>query len=187
MAILIFQEDFALIGQLAVHCDKEKLTIAIQESIIFDFEPLICENFVEVSNNWDSEETIWRDLINGSTYTGCNDKDTRHLGLKRMLLYYIYARYTVMNNFNDTPNGSVTKTNDFSIPKPLKELEQFADKYRSMGYSVWKGVEKYLCHSREDYPTLTVSGCDACGCESGNCEGSAVKGYGIRGSNISKY
>ena len=187
MAILIFQEDFALIGQLAVHCDKEKLAIAIQESIIFDFEPLICENFVEISDKWDSDVTIWTALINGSTYKGCNDKDTRHLGLKKMLLYYIYARYTVMNNFNDTPNGSVTKTNDFSLPKPLKELEQFADKYRSMGFSVWKGVQKYLCHKRADYTNLEINDCKACGCDNGNCKDTAVKGYGIRGSNISKY
>ena len=187
MAILIFQEDFSLIGQLAVHCDKEKLAIAIQQAIDFDFEPLICENFVEISENWDSEETIWRDLINGSTYIGCNDKNMRQLGLKKMLLNYIYAKYIIENDNNDTPNGFVTKTNDFSIPEPLDKLKFKADKYRNQGYSVWKGVEKYLCHSREDYPTLNVSGCDACGCESGNCEGSAVKGYGIRGSNISKY
>ena len=187
MAILITQQDFALIGQLAIHCDKEKLKIAIEESIIFDFEPLLCENFVEVSENWDSLDKVWRDLVCGSSYVGCSDREMRHLGLKRMMLYYIYARYTVLNGYNDTPNGSVTKTNDFSIPKPLKEVEQFADKYRSMGYSVWKGVKKFLCNNKEDYDNLTINDCDACDCGGSDCSDKSVKGYGIKGSNVSKY
>ena len=186
MAILITQKDFEEIGQLAVHCDKEKLDIAIHESMIFDFEPFLCENFTDVYENWDSLESAWKDLICGSSYVGCSERNMRHLGLKRMLLYYIYARYTVLNNYNDTPNGSVTKTNDFSIPKPLKEIEQFADKYRSMGYSVWLGVKKYLCNSKDDYPTLKINDCEACDCNGSGCSDKSVKGYGIRGSNVSK-
>jgi hypothetical protein len=186
MAIQLIQSDFELIGQLATHCDKDKLQIAIEESILFDFEPLLCEIFVDVEVNWFNEDENWNNLINGSSYIGCGNRLNRHLGLKRMLLYYAYARYTVMNNFNDTPNGHVTKTNQFSIPKPLKELEQFADKYRSMGYSTWKGVKQYLCKSKEDYPTLKVTDCEDCGCGSAGCKDKAVKGYGIRGNNISK-
>lgn len=187
MAIEINQFDFSLIGQLAVHCDKDKLDIAIEESIIFDFEPILCNMFGLVSENWNDNSDKWKNLINGTSYTGCNDNLQRHLGLKRMLLYYIYARYVVLNSFNDSANGLVMKSNDFSIPKPLKEIEQFADKYRSMAFSTWKGVSRFICHNAKDYADLKPRQCEDCGCNGEDCSSGSVKGYGIRGKNITKW
>ena len=185
MAIEIYQANFELIGQLASHCDKEKLEIATQEALLFDIEPLLCEMYVDIDDNWNSQDAIWKDLIDGSTYEGCGGRDVRNLGVKRMILYYIYARYIVLNNFNDTPNGHVTKTNQFSLPKPLKELEQFSDKYRSMGYAVWENVKKFVCHNRDDYDFKVE--CEPCGCDGNGCGGTKAKGYGIKMKNISKW
>lgn len=187
MAIIIVQSDFALIGQLATHCDKAKLNIAIEEAITFDLEPLLCDLFTDVNENWASVEEVWSNLINGSTYTGCNNKERKHPGIKKVLLYYAYARYTVTNNFNDTPNGHVTKTNDLSIPKPLREIESFADKYRSMGYLTWEKVKSFLCVEKDVYENFNAKECKDCGC-GGNCQSkTTAKGYGIKGKNISRW
>lgn len=187
MAIIIVQSDFALIGQLAIHCDKAKLNIAIQEAITFDLEPLLCDLFYDVDEHWASVVEKWTDLINGSTYTACGDKERKQPGIKKVLLYYAYARYTVMNNFNDTPNGHVTKTNEFSIPKPLREIESFADKYRTMGYITWEKVKNYLCVEKDLYESFNEKDCKGCGC-GGDCDNKTkAKGYGIKGSNVSKW
>lgn len=187
MAIQIIQADFNLIGQLAKHCDLDKLEIAVEEAILFDFAPLLCDLFGDVEENWDDTNDNFYDLINGSKYTGCGGKKRSHIGLKKVLLYYAYARYVVLNNFNDTPNGHVTKTNDFSIPKPLKELEMFADKYRSMGYAAWKGTQAFLCREKDNFPEFKLIDCSACDCGSDDCSDGRVKGYGFKGKNISRW
>ena len=187
MGIIITQEDFKLIGQLATHCDKEKLNMAIEEALMFDVEPLLCSMFIEIENNWTSTDEIWVDLINGSNYENCNEKKRRQAGVKSMILYYAYARYVVLNNFNDTPNGAVTKTNQFSIPKPLKEIEQFANKYRSMGYKVYKDVEDFMCINKDDYTEFNDYNCATCGCGDTCKEGTKAKGFGIKPKNVSRW
>lgn len=185
--IQITQQDFNEIGQLATHCDNKKLQIAVNEAITFDMEGLLCGFWDDVEQNWTSTDDIWTELINGTSYEGCGEKTRKHLGLKKVLLYYAYARYVVLNNWNDTANGHVTKTNDFSIPKPLKELEAFSSKYRSMGYKAFKGVQNYLCLNSETYPEFNTSECEACGCN-GECDTNInTKGFGITGKNISKW
>ena len=186
MAISITQNDFSVIGQLAKHCDIDKLNIAINEAILFDLKPLICDLFFEVDTNWDDQSGIWFDLIYPKEFTGCNEKTKKHQGLKTILVRYVYARYVILNNFDDTPNGGVTKNNDWSIPKPYTDLKQISDRYRSMAYELWKEVEAYICLNIESYPNADFD-CAPCGCN-GKCGSkTSSKGYGIKGSNISKY
>lgn len=186
MAISITQSDFTQIGQIAKHCDLDKLDIAINEAIIFDLKPLLCSLFFDVDANWSDTEGIWFDLIQPKEFTGCNEKPQSHEGLKNVLVRYAYARYTILNSLNDTPNGGVTKNNDWSIPKPFNDLKQISDRYRSMAYELWKEVEAYICLNIESYEDANFD-CKPCGCN-GKC-GSKTKskGYGIKGSNISKY
>lgn len=186
MAISLTQSDFSVVGQVAKHCNLEKLNIAINEAIIFDLKPLLCELFFEVDANWSDTEGEWFDLINPKEFEGCNGKTKSHQGLKNVLIRYSYARYTILNSVDDTPNGGVTKSNDWSIPKPYKELSQISDRYRSMGYELWKEVEAYICLNKDVYIDSGFD-CKPCGCN-GKCGSkTSFKGYGIKGSNISKY
>lgn len=185
MAILIDREDFYPIGTMAKHCDIEKLQIAINEAILFDLKPLLCDLFFDVDENWEDTSGIWFDLVSPKVFTGCNDRQKSHQGLKNVLVRYSYARYVLINNFDDTPNGGVTKNNDWSIPKPFSDLKQVSDRYRSMAYDQWKEVEMYLCLNSTVYPDAQVD-CQPCGCN-GKCGGrTKTKGYGIKGRNISK-
>lgn len=186
MAISILQTDFTAIGQVAKHCNLDKLNIAIEEAILFDLKPLLCDLFFEIDANWDDESGIWSDLIMPKEFEGCNGKPKSHQGLKNVLIRYAYSRYTILNSLDDTPNGGVTKNNDWSIPKPYKELSQISDRYRSMGYELWKEVEAYICLNIESYDNASFD-CKPCGCN-GKCGSkTSSKGYGIKGSNISKY
>lgn len=184
--IALVQSDFTGIGSIAKHCNLEKLDIAVNEAILFDLKPLLCDLFFEVDENWEDTEGIWFDLIAQKEFTGCNDRKKSHQGLKNALIRYSYARYVILNPYDDTPNGGVTKSNDWSIPKPYNDLKQISDRYRSMAYEMWKEVEAYICLNNDIYDAEQFD-CKSCGCN-GKC-GSKTKskGYGVRGTNISGY
>lgn len=203
MAISLNRVDFAAIGQLAKHCNLEKLEIAVNEAILFDLKPLLCDLFYEVEDNWggtgdfnsdfNSDFSInnqmdedYSNLIYAHEYIGCNDKTKSHQGLRDVLARYAYARYVILNPFDDTPNGGVTKNNEWSIPKPYNELKQVSDRYRTMAYQQWLDVEAFICFNRETYTDANLCNCKPCGCN--GCCGSKTKakGYGIKGRNISK-
>ena len=210
---MIQQSDFTYIGQVAIHCDLDKLCIAINEATEFDLAKLFCDfwpNIVEIANEVENYQTLLADynqcvidggddcvvpdipedydlknnLINGGSYTGCNGKTKTHLGVKRILVYYSYARYSILNSFNDTPNGNVLKTNDFSIPKSLKELEMFSDKYRTMGYESFKSTLDFIGHNQNVFTDATCLDFKICGCGCSACGGTKAKGYGFKGRNI---
>lgn len=208
---MVEKADFACIGQVAAHCDNEKLCIAISEAQEFDLAELFCSFWYDIIAIWEELEAYdasviaceenpdcttpptppedletKRALICGGEYVGCNDTVRKHKGIKRILVYYAYSRYLVLNGFTDTPSGSVRKTNEFSLPTPLKETQSFADKYRTMGYESYKKTLGFLCANKEIFTTFDSCGCEPCGC-GGNCKGSTkVKGYGMRSSTITK-
>lgn len=185
MAISLNRTDFAVIGQVAKHCNLDKLQIAINEAILFDLKPLLCDLFIDVDTNWDSEEELWTNIILPLDFTGCNGKTKQHQGLKNVLIRYAYARYIIINGLDDTPNGGVIKTNEWSIPKAFSDLKQISDRYRTMGYELFKEVEAYICLNIDDYENAYFD-CAPCGCN-GKCGSKTkAKGYGIKGSNISK-
>lgn len=200
--------DYIAIGILANHCDLSKLKIAENEAYEFDLPVLFCDFWDELSEIYVEVETYIEELvaceadpdcetppvtpedytqkynlIYGGNYTGCNGKNRSHKGVKKMLIYYSYARYIVLNGFNDTATGFKAKTNDFSLPIPLKELNDFSDKYRSMGLSIFKGIVGYMCANTEYFDW---NDCKKCGCGTEKCGGITTKGYGFTGSNITK-
>lgn len=199
--ISLQRTDFDTIGDVARHCDLNKLQIAINEAIEFDLKPLLCSLYYDVNDNWigsgdfnadfnldfdtgTSMPEEYLNLIYPHEYVDCRDRKSSHSGLKQILTRYSYARYVILNPFSDTPNGGVSKTNTFSIPKPYADLKQVSDRYRSMAFNQWKEVEHFLCLNKELY-NVDFLKCAPCGCN-GRCGSSTkVKGYGIKSSNIS--
>lgn len=183
MAIVITQSDFAAIGQMTKHCDTGKLQIAVQETIMFDMKRLFGSFWFDLETNFDSGDLKWTDVMAPREYTA-KEKTYRHEGVKNILLYFAYSRYVVLNGFNDTPTGHVTKTNEFSIPKPLKELNTFADKYREMAISLYNGVQHFLCENKTNYPAFNSGGCVAC---KEPIQQDAITGHSVKSKTISKW
>lgn len=184
---LLIRTDFTGIGDIANHCDLNKLNIAINQAEEFDMEDIFCDFWQDVIDNWDATE--WNDLINGGTYEGCNERIKKFAGLKRVWVYYSYARYIMLNGYSDTPNGMVAKTNSYSMPTPLKELETIADKYRTMAKVTLERTMGYLCKNRTTFPNFNDYDCKGgCGCGSDNCgdRKTNTRGFGISSSIIQK-
>lgn len=116
-------------------------------------------------------------LVCGGEFEGCNGKNYTHLGLKRMWVYYAYARYVVINPYTDTAGGLVQKTNEFSIPVPMKEYQQVSERYRTMGYETFKLVSQAVKNSGL---------IDNAQCRCGKCGNTKAKGFGFSSSVIKK-
>ncbi|MDV4026818.1 hypothetical protein CMT52_21085 [Elizabethkingia anophelis] len=184
----IMQSDFDCVGLVAKHCDLKKLCIGTEEAKIFDIIPLFCFEFVQdVLDNWNSDVEKYKNLICGGTYTDCNGKLQQNLGFNKVWVYYSYARYILVNQFNDTANGTVQKQNDFSIPTPLKEVNDISNKYRNMGKLAYESVLGYLCANKDLFPKFDTCNCKlSCGC-TGTCScGRTKKITGFKFSTVSK-
>lgn len=208
---LIDQKDFDCIGDVARHCDLKKLCISIDEAQIFDLGELFCDSWVNIEDIFNeikeyhkahedfikcSENCIEPskpdnydlklNLIDGGNYIGCGGKIRTHLGVKRILVYYAYSRYVVINGFNDTPNGQVDKRNEWSLPKPLKEVQSFSEKYRTMGYVAYKKTNNFLCKHATELGINKPYDCKECGCADDCDNKTKAKGFGFKSSIISK-
>jgi len=195
---MLTQQQYNGIGIVAKHCDLSKLAVAENEANNFDLSELFCGYWIEITEIiTEVEAKILNpllptptnyakklELLNGGFYTDCKGKERPFQGIYTLMAYYSYARYIVLNGFSDTPNGLVQKTNEFSIPKSLKELEMFADKYRNMGLITFKKINNFLCSNNEIF---YYSNCPTtCGCGCDDCGRTKAKGYGFKSSNINK-
>lgn len=186
MAISIIQSDFIGVGQIATHCNLPKLKIAINEAILFDLEPILCNLYGAVDDGWTSTEGDIFKIVGPTSYENCEGFQTSHVGLRKILVYFAYARYIVINAADDTANGSVTKTNDWSMPKPLAEIKAMASKYKTMGQVSMEKIEAYILKNRDLYPGYTLDKLKKCGCNGSCGRAKNTKGFGMRSKNIRK-
>jgi len=186
--ITLNRTDFTLLGQVALHCDQQKLDIAIQEAIQFDLKELSCDFFFDLEGNWDSRNEYWVALVYGGTYQNCRENTITFQGLKNALVYFSYSRYIMINSFDDTPNGQVTKTNQFTLPKPLKEMESYSTKYKNLGLITYKEAMAFVCKNKDatEFKSYDFRNCKKCTCSA--CE-PKTKGrqFGLRGHNVTKF
>lgn len=197
----LLPQQYNCIGIVAKHCDNSKLCIAENEASNFDLAELFCDFWVEIEQinteiiayddapepkpSLPENYTEKKALLEGGNYTDCGGKLRPFEGIYKIMAYYSYARYVMLNGFNDTPTGLVQKTNEYSIPIDQKALNNFSDKYRNMGLISFERTQKYICQNKTifDYSHCPI---DKCGCGSDKCGGTKAKGYGFRSSNVSK-
>jgi len=209
---MLLPDDYICIGIVAKHCDNSKLCVAERQALDFDLSSLFCDFWNEIIEYWNEVDAYdlavkncngdascislipvvqdyqdKKSLIYGGVFQNCSGKNRNFEGVKKIAVLYAYSRYVILNGWNDTPTGFVTKENEFSIPKTLKELESFADRYRTMGYEIFKRAEMFLCNKKEIFTDFNSKNCVGCGCSCEKCGNvTLAKGYGIRGNNITK-
>lgn len=209
---MLSQSDYNTIGIVAKHCDNQKLTVAETEARKFDLASLYCDFWTDLWDIWNevvnyqtalavceanpdcdtppaipTDYTLKLNLIEGGEYTNCQSKVRTHDGVRNVLAYYSYSRYTIINSINDTPTGLVNKNNDFSTQIPLKEREMLADHYRTMGRITFEGTLKFLCANKITFDTFNAKDCGcSCTCSEDGCGTTRAKGYGLKSSNITR-
>jgi hypothetical protein len=192
--------DFECTGMVTASCNLNKLCISIDDAFTFDVEPLLCTGFVtDILAKWDEIINLdgaevpenlqkWYSLIFGDHYNNCNGKIQRHLGIKRMWIYYAYANYILLNPFDDTPNGLKYKTNEFSMPVPIKDLNGLSTSFKNKAIEAYKNIKEYLCLNKDYFTTFDACDCHlSCGCV-GTCSCGSTKrvGVGFRYRSVKK-
>lgn len=197
----LLPSQYNCIGIVAKHCDLSKLCVAENEASNFDLAELFCDFWIEIEQI-NSEVKAYDDatepkppipenytekkaLLQGGNYTDCGEKLRPFEGIYKIMAYYSYARYVMLNGFNDTATGLVQKTNEYSIPIDQKALNNFSDKYRNMGLISFERTQRYIC---QNTTIFDYSHCpkDKCGCGSNKCGGTKAKGYGFKSRNVNK-
>lgn len=205
------QSDFNNIGVVAKHCDLTKLEVAENEAHKFDMAQLYCDfwyDIIEIWNELNAYEIALAEceldlecetppitpidyalkiaLIYGGEYMNCANKTRTQDGIKTVLAYYAYARYILLNGYNDTATGVVAKTNEFSIPTPLKELQALSDMKRNMGKATFESTLGFLCANKSTFIGFNAKDCGCkCSCNEIGC-GSPKTTGSMRSSNITK-
>ena len=192
--------DFECTGMVTASCNLNKLCISIDDAFTFDVEPLLCTGFItDILAKWNEIINLdgaevpenlqkWYSLIFGDQYYNCNGKIQRHLGIKRMWIYYAYANYILLNPFDDTPNGLKYKTNEFSMPVPIKDLNGLSISFKNKAIETYKNIKEYLCINKDYFTTFDACDCHlSCGCV-GTCNCGSTKrvGTGFRFKSIKK-
>lgn len=194
--------DFKEVGIVANTCNKEKLNISINEALEFDIKHVFCFPFVnDMLENWDLADLddeaaalkpiadqMKRVAIIGGNYKTSSGRMESFPGIRKIWLYYSYSKYVIVNSADDTPNGLVSKTNNFSMPLEIGRLKALETKYKNMAKDSIDHTLTFLHYASRFIPTFEPSRHFlSCGCAGFcTCNGKPRKITGFKIKNVEK-
>ena len=96
-------------------------------------------------------------LLNGGSYVYLT-KTYLFQGLKAVIMYYAFARFTNRMSFNYTAAGIVKKDSDFSTPATDKDIQRLETEARLTADAIKDEVILFLNRNTATYP-LWVNNC----------------------------
>lgn len=151
MQPLITRSDIARYKQIAKSSYDDKLNEQILDAQLLDLQPLLGENLFQSIMTAPEPHT---DLLNGCIYE--HDRISyQNYGLKMVLAYFAYARYTMFSSVIDTPFSMVEKLNDSSRPTEPLAKKTVYNLNREAAMQLWGNVQNYM--TRTGYPYYTTA------------------------------
>jgi hypothetical protein len=156
---LITASDIRTVKGLSANVNVEKeLNPHIFEAQKFDLRSWMGESFFldlldDAENNPTDADFVA--LFNGGTYT-YNGENYYNPGIKEVLCYLAYARYSPMSNAQSTPTGFVQKTNQYSTPISGSQITRITKQNESAANSLQRQVEDFLNRNSGNYPLWQV-------------------------------
>lgn len=141
MTNLITVEEFATFRNISVKKDEEKIEEAISFAQQSDLIKILGDFYFDVIKNKDVTE--WADLMNGSTFTYC-DEEFEHAGIKRLLADYSHARYVYTKQINDNPFGFTIKQTQDGTPVDRNVLRDLQKQDQIDAGIKFEFIEKYI-------------------------------------------
>jgi hypothetical protein len=125
----------------------------VLESQMFDIKPwlgdeLLNELLTQKLTVFSTENAL---LLSGGTYT-YSDREYTFEGLKAVIIYYAFARYTNRSPFNYTAAGIVQKDSDFSTPVSDKVIQRLETESRLSADALRDETMLFLRRNKTDYP-----------------------------------
>lgn len=175
--LLIAEEDFDCIAELATSCDIDRLCPYITEKQDTDLLDLLGPGlFADVLANKDNPD--YQDLLCGSQYDvtcGTSTKKRKHFGLKRVLVHLSYGEYALYSGMVPTPFSFERAQSPDSIPVSNEELTALRRKHIRIARKFWTLTHQYLCDYAEDFEEFDDCDCKKCNCkEDCNCSNDTI-------------
>jgi hypothetical protein len=130
----------------------------VLESQIFDVKPWLGDELLnELLTQKLSVFTPENEkLLNGGSYSYAYH-DYTFEGLKSVIIYYAFARYTNRSPFNYTAAGIVQKDSDFSTPVSDKVIQRLETESRLSADALRDETALFLKRNHLDYPLYHYS------------------------------
>lgn len=144
MQPLITRNDIAQVRQISNTPNDAKLNEMIIDAQMLDLQPLLGEIFF---NKLVASPTDYDELLNGGAYE-LNGQSYINYGLKKVIVYFSYARYMMFGAVTDTPFSTVLKTNENSQPVDASTKKSIYTMNRDSAYQVWENVKNYLVRTQ---------------------------------------
>lgn len=140
MQPLITRNDIAELRQISNTPHDAKLNEMIIDAQMMDLQPLLGELFF---NKLVTNPSNYSELMDGGVYE-YNGESYHNYGLKKVLVYFSYARYVMFGSAIDTPFQQVFKQNENSQPVDNATKKTTYNMNRDSAYQVWENVKNYL-------------------------------------------
>lgn len=144
MQLLISKSDIQKYRQLSNTSYDDKLNEMILDAQIIDVRPLLGE---KLYNKIIADADSYTELLEGGTYQ-YQGNTYNNYGLKMVLSYYAYARYTMFGSSIDTSFALVEKLNDTSKPTDYAQKKALWHNSNQAAFSIWENVREYLIRTK---------------------------------------
>lgn len=141
MSNLITAAEFATFRNVSQKLDEGKIDEAVSLAQQSDLVEILGDFYFDVVKN--ANETSYQDLMNGSTFTYCEEEFV-HAGIKKMLADYTYSRFVYMVNINATPFGFQKKFTEDSEGIDRNTIKDLAKQAQVDAGIKFKFIEKYI-------------------------------------------
>lgn len=147
--MLIDKTEIAKHREVSRSVRDDKINPYIDDAEALDLKPMLgSELYYEmVENPTDAKYIALLDPV-----------EKKHVGIKKVLSLFSYARYVLYGSFTDTAFGFVQKSSQDSQPVGNEFKRNIYTKDRQAAVEYFKDIERYLNDNKTDYP-LWKTGC----------------------------
>jgi len=94
----------------------------------------------------------YTDLLDGVTYTDCDNNEVSTIGLRYVLAYLNYSKYVGTNHLKDTFSGHRIKSIPESTPITQGDINRLQSENRTIALYEWENIKEYLNLNYTLYP-----------------------------------
>lgn len=146
MANLITKTDIAVHRQISDSVYDNVINQHIEDAQFMELKNLIGSSFY---NKIVNDVASFSNLLDGSEYD-FEGTSYSHEGIKRVLIYYSYARYIRFGSSTDTPFGFVQKETPDSSSVSTEEKNIIFKQNQQIGFAYWEDVKLFLDRTDPD-------------------------------------
>ena len=155
--LLITRTDIAEFKDISQTVHDKVLNQHINDAQFMDLQPLLgVQLFNDLLRNY--TDANYQSLLNEGDYT-YNSVTYFNVGLKRVLIDYVYSRYILLGSNKDTPFGHVVKQTDSSVQSSEGNKKTIHKQNQQMAFANWNNVEDFINRNADDYPLWNSGSC----------------------------